>query len=146
MDFSALSGVVIGKVATAKKHPNADRWQKAYQARLDAARQSGRNIHLREQARFQLQVTGETDAALQTARANWETQRELSDLRLLLASAAAGDDDPAGNGFLMSEHRHGPAHMFVVDDEIHVVPGQHLVVGGGHESLAVADDADDHHV
>ena len=24
-DFSGLSGVVIGKVATAKKHPNADR-------------------------------------------------------------------------------------------------------------------------
>ena len=24
-DFSALSGVVIGKVVTAKKHPNADR-------------------------------------------------------------------------------------------------------------------------
>ena len=98
------------------QHPNADRWQKAYQARLDAARQSGRNIHLREQARFQLQVTGETDAALQTARANWETQRELSDLRLLLASAAAGDD----------ERNYQLARDFIVRHGISDAPSQQL--------------------
>lgn len=73
-------------------HPDASQWQQAYQKRIAAARQSGRDIHLREQARFQLEVTGQYLAALANARANWDQQRELPDLRLLLASARTNSD------------------------------------------------------
>ncbi|WP_161319162.1 tetratricopeptide repeat protein [Alcanivorax sp. DP30] len=88
-------------------HPDADRWQQAYQDLLNAAQQSGRDIHLREQARFQLQVSARPEAALQTAQANWETQREISDLRILLASAAASGDQDAHQQAMQFIDLHG---------------------------------------
>jgi len=88
-------------------HPDAERWQQAYQDLLNAAQQSSRDIHLREQARFLLQVSAEPEATLQTAKANWTMQREISDLRILLASAKASGDQDAYQQAMQFMERHG---------------------------------------
>lgn len=64
----------------------------ALQARFDAARLRGDDVHLREQARFTLHVLGDPRAALALALRNWQVQKELADTRILLeAGLAAGD-------------------------------------------------------
>ncbi|WEF31265.1 hypothetical protein [Pseudoduganella chitinolytica] len=62
------------------------------QARFDAAAQRGDRVHLREEARFMLQLRGDPSAALALARQNWTVQKELADLRILLESARLAGD------------------------------------------------------
>jgi Tfp pilus assembly protein PilF len=62
------------------------------QARFDAAALRGDSVHLREQSRFTLHLLGDARSALALARRNWDTQKELPDLRLLLESARAAGD------------------------------------------------------
>ncbi len=62
-------------------------------ARFETSRLRGDTIHRREQARFELHLLHEPDRALETARANWSTQREPADARILLEAAAAGHGD-----------------------------------------------------
>ena len=49
-------------------------------------------MHQRELARYLLQVTSSPDEALAVAQKNWEQQKELADLRLLLAAATAANN------------------------------------------------------
>jgi tetratricopeptide (TPR) repeat protein len=64
------------------------------QARFDAARLRGDRVHLREEARFELELHHRADLALPLARADWAVQKEPADLRILLACArAAGSRD-----------------------------------------------------
>lgn len=61
-------------------------------ARFAASRLRGDRAHLREEARFTLDLLGDHPQALALARENWSVQKEVPDLRLLLqASLAAGD-------------------------------------------------------
>lgn len=64
----------------------------ALRARFDASRARGDVIHLREEARFELHINGDTAAALRLARENWSVQREPADLRILAEAAAATGD------------------------------------------------------
>ncbi len=62
--------------------------------RFAAAKQRGDTLHLREEARFRLEIEGDATAALALAKANWAVQREPADLRILAAAArASGDAD-----------------------------------------------------
>ena len=61
-------------------------------ARFAASRLRGDRVHLREEARFTLQLLGDRPAALALARDNWAVQKELPDLRLLVDSALAARD------------------------------------------------------
>lgn len=61
----------------------------ALRARFDAARARGDRVHLREEARFELEVERDAGAALQLARANWDVQHEPADARVLLEAALA---------------------------------------------------------
>jgi Tfp pilus assembly protein PilF len=72
----------------------AEDWAATYQARYEAARRDGDLTHLREQARFLLEVRHDPVAALALAESNWEVQREPADIRLL-AAAALGSADAA---------------------------------------------------
>lgn len=75
-------------------HPRAEIWREQYRARMAADRDTGRERHLREHARFLLEVEDNPEGALALARENWRQQRELADLRILNASARAiGDQD-----------------------------------------------------
>jgi hypothetical protein len=49
----------------------------------------GDRIHLREEARFRLELGGDACAALALASEDWQVQRELADARVLLATAVA---------------------------------------------------------
>ena len=62
--------------------------------RFAAARRRGDTVHLREEARFRLDVENDIPAALILAKANWNVQREPADLRILAAAArASGEND-----------------------------------------------------
>jgi hypothetical protein len=61
-------------------------------ARFAASRLRGDRVHLREEARFTLELLGDQRAALALARENWTLQKELADLRLLVESAVAMRD------------------------------------------------------
>ncbi|WP_449405986.1 hypothetical protein [Massilia phosphatilytica] len=61
-------------------------------ARFDAGERRGDGVHLREQARFELALRGDTGRALAIARRNWDVQKETADARILLEAALAAHD------------------------------------------------------
>jgi tetratricopeptide (TPR) repeat protein len=61
-------------------------------ARFDGARQRGDRVHLREEARFRLDIEHDGPRALALARDNWSMQREPADLRILIDAARAARD------------------------------------------------------
>jgi len=63
----------------------------AFQARYEAARCDGDFTHLREQARFLLEVRGDVRAAVELAERNWRVQREPADVRIYWEAASAAD-------------------------------------------------------
>lgn len=70
----------------------------ALQARFAAARARGDTVHRREEARFTLHLLRRPDEALRLALANWQVQREVWDVRLVLETAlAAGAPDEAND-------------------------------------------------
>ena len=68
--------------------------------RFEAGRRRGDLRHLREEARFELQVRDDPAAALELALENWRTQREPADLRLVLEAASAADAPNRAAGVL----------------------------------------------
>jgi hypothetical protein len=63
--------------------------------RFAEARARGDQTHLREQARFALELQGDPVRALELARRNFDVQREPADARILLESAIAAGDAQA---------------------------------------------------
>lgn len=66
----------------------ASQWRDTFDARRRAARPDD-NPHLREHARFALDVLENPQQALELARANWRIQREPADLRIYARAARA---------------------------------------------------------
>jgi hypothetical protein len=60
-------------------------------ANLDAGAARGDTGHLRERARYFLDVEPDAAQALAAARANWDLQREAADARVLLDAATAAN-------------------------------------------------------
>jgi tetratricopeptide (TPR) repeat protein len=85
-------------IAAAHLHLTAaDRLRNRYQACLEAARRDGDLTHLREQARFALEVRGDASEALKLAEQNWNVQHEPADVRIYVAAAHAAHDRDAQN-------------------------------------------------
>jgi tetratricopeptide (TPR) repeat protein len=63
--------------------------------RFDAARRRGDTLHRREEARYALEIAGNSGQALALARENWKVQRESADLRILVSAAKAAGDAAA---------------------------------------------------
>lgn len=63
-------------------------WVAAYDERYRAAQRDNDTLHLREIARYLLEVRGDTAAALDTALRNWRTQREPADIRIYWHASA----------------------------------------------------------
>ena len=59
--------------------------------RIDAGRQRGDRVHLREEARFALSLADDPATALALALENWRVQREPADARLVLEAAVAAN-------------------------------------------------------
>jgi tetratricopeptide (TPR) repeat protein len=66
-----------------------ERWADAFQARFNAASRSGESSHLREYARFLLEVRRDAPQALAVAKRNWQVQREPADVRIYIQAARA---------------------------------------------------------
>jgi Tfp pilus assembly protein PilF len=60
---------------------------KEMKRRIEASRARGDRIHLREEARFELEIEGDVEEALRLARENFAVQREAADARLLAECA-----------------------------------------------------------
>jgi hypothetical protein len=73
----------------------APQWTALLADRFAAAKAGGVQLHLREEARFELEVRGDAATALGLALANWKVQKEPSDARLVLQAALAADDPAA---------------------------------------------------
>ena len=85
------------RLAIAGKHLNTSagrRWMSMYDARYQAAQRAGDVTHVREHARYLLEVLGDVDGALQAAERNWREQREPADIRLYRRSAIAAGHSP----------------------------------------------------
>jgi len=63
--------------------------------RFDALRARGDRVHLREEARFTLEVLGRRDDALALAVENWRVQKEPLDARIVLEAALAAEKPEA---------------------------------------------------
>lgn len=82
--------------ARAVRREGADRDATRLRDRFAASWARGDRVHLREEARFALQVDRDPARALELARANWAVQKEPADARVLLEAAlAAGQPEAA---------------------------------------------------
>jgi tetratricopeptide (TPR) repeat protein len=85
------------RLAIAGKHLNTSagrRWMSMYDARYQVAQRAGDATHVREYARYLLEVLGDVDGALQAAERNWREQREPADIRLYRRTAMAAGHSP----------------------------------------------------
>jgi len=84
--------IVLLRLAIAAKAAGDSRaveWSALLAEGFALARASGNELHLREEARFSLEVLGDAQGALDLARRNWAVQKEPADARVLLAAALA---------------------------------------------------------
>jgi tetratricopeptide (TPR) repeat protein len=73
----------------AAKSASAAQQIQALADRFAAAKMRGDSVHRREQARFELALANQPGAALKTAQANWQVQKEPADARVFLEAAIA---------------------------------------------------------
>jgi tetratricopeptide (TPR) repeat protein len=87
-DILVLRRAIAGKQLN---DPRLKEWSDILSERFAAAAASNNRVHLREEARFKLEVQGDVQAAVTLAAANWETQKEPADAELVLSAALAAD-------------------------------------------------------
>lgn len=89
--------IVLRQAIAAKRlgDPRLAQWQAILADRFDANQSSGNRVHLREEARFLLDVRDEVHAALPLALENFTVQKEPADAELLLRIAIALKDNNA---------------------------------------------------
>ena len=91
-DIVYLRLAIAGKRLDDARAPH---WTALLVDRFAAANAGGVQLHLREEARFELEVRGDAATALKLALANWKIQKEPSDARLVLQTALAANDPAA---------------------------------------------------
>jgi Tfp pilus assembly protein PilF len=74
---------------------------------FETSRRRGDVVHQREQARYELHVLHQPAAALATAVADWQVQREPADARILMEAALAAGDSQAAAPALAWFHDNG---------------------------------------
>ena len=95
---AVLLRITLAKQALLDPSLNAD--ITALQSRFEASRLRGDTVHRREQARFALHLLKQPQQALRLAQANWQTQREPADARILLEAALAANNAAAAKPVL----------------------------------------------
>ena len=91
-DIVYLRLAIAGKRLDDARAPH---WAALLADRFAASNASGVQLHLREEARFELEVRSDAGTALKLALANWKIQKEPSDARLVLQTALAANDPAA---------------------------------------------------
>jgi tetratricopeptide (TPR) repeat protein len=90
--------VLLLRYALALKALNsaeAPRYSAMLGQRFEAARMRGDTVHLRELARYKLELDNDPKTALRVALQNWQIQKEPADTRVLLQAALAAHDPVA---------------------------------------------------
>ena len=77
------------QAAVRLRAPDAARETEALRERFAALRARGDRVHLREEARYTLEILGEPEAALSLALDDWRVQKEPLDARIALETALA---------------------------------------------------------
>jgi len=106
--------IVYLRLAIAGKRlndPRTSHWSTLLADRFAAAKAGGVQLHLREEARFELEVRADASTALGLALANWKIQKEPSDARLVLQAAVAAIDPAAAADVLAFIEKAGLADM-----------------------------------
>ena len=85
----------LAEAEAALKSPAAARLAEMLDERFAAARLRGDTTHRAEEARYQLRLRGDAEAALRLATENYRVQREPRDARILLEAAIAARDPAA---------------------------------------------------
>ncbi len=93
----AIDNLLLRLAIAGHRFNSADgaEWASQFSARYEAARRDGDFTHLREQARFLLEVRQQPQEALRLAKQNWEVQKEPADVRLYAGAALATGDAKA---------------------------------------------------
>ncbi len=109
VDSLLLRLAIAEKGIPGEKH-QFERHAAELRRRFDMARALNNELHLREEARFALEIEGNPQAALELARRNWRNQREIADARVYLQAAAASGVMEAAKEVLdwMRENRMEP--------------------------------------
>ena len=86
--------LLLRRAIAAKRLGDArlEEWSAILDERFAAAAASGNRVHLREEARYRLEVLDNPQEALPLAEANWQVQKEVADARILLACAIASGE------------------------------------------------------
>ena len=87
-----------GLAAAATRSVDAADTLEQLRSRFAASRLRGDRVHLREEARFTLELLGDARGALALARDNWAVQKEPADALVLLQAAIAAGDVAAVQG------------------------------------------------
>jgi tetratricopeptide (TPR) repeat protein len=87
-DMALLRLAIAAKAAG---DPRATAWSALLSEGFALARATGNALHLREEARFTLEVLGDAQRAVDLALRNWAVQKEPADARVLLAAALAAE-------------------------------------------------------
>lgn len=103
--LAVLRAIAMTRLA----HPRRDELVNDLAARFEEARWRGEFLHQWEYARFLLDVTGESEAALAMAQANWATQRAHPDRQLLIRAARAARDEETLNSLGVNPGASGAA-------------------------------------
>src|SRR4029077_1615740 len=80
------------RIAIAQKQlrdPGLEQSRARLSAAFAAESQRGDGVHRREESRFLLEIQNNPRAALQAATANWQVQREVEDVLVLVRAACA---------------------------------------------------------
>lgn len=96
--------------------PQAAQNIEALKIRFAANRLRGDELHLREEARFTLELLNEPNNALALAIKNWAVQKEPADLRILLEAALAANNPIVKNDVVvwLRESRLEDHHLLVL--------------------------------
>jgi len=90
-----LLRLALAEARLPEMHSSFDAHCSDLEGRYDAARRRGDTLHRREEARYALEIAGNSERALALARENWKVQRESADLRILVSAAKAAGDTAA---------------------------------------------------
>ena len=103
LDGQGSADIVILRQAIAAKRmgdPRLARWQAILADRFAANQSSGSRVHMREEARYLLDVKDDAASALPLAGENFTVQKEPADAELLLRAAIAMKDAKAAQPVL----------------------------------------------
>jgi len=126
-DRTRVDGLLLRHALAAARMRKSDAPAQVEQlrARFEASRRRGDRVHLREEARYLLDLGHDVPGALLVARDNWKVQKEPADARVLLEAAIAAKDDAVRREVVawLARHRMEDAQLARIVRESNPISG-----------------------